>query len=234
MEPSFVTNLNHVILYSRNRADETSIQSELLAANRSGLTPPIRIDFITAMKLCLLLLGVLFVTTSTSVPFGAPQKADEYRQLKEATPLPMVLDPAFEFRKTKLLFIGDAPPRARRGGEFTGGNIRDESVGFEPAYRLFGAITDLDRRLRFGHYFDFFWKAKRDAVVSVRLEYRQQNLRGFVQAREVVYPRARGSHKTEFQVVGEDFLNDGRITSWRCLLIENGRIVAEDKSFLWR
>ena len=30
-----------------------------------------------------------------------------------------------------------------------------------------------------------------------------------------------------------DYLNDGRVISWRCLLIENGRIVAENRSYLW-
>ena len=112
--------------------------------------------------------------------------------------------------------------------------MKDESLTFEGAYRLFGAVTELDKRRRFGHYFDFWWVATRDANVTVRLEYRQQNLRGFVQAREVDYGNARGHHKTEFQVIGDDFFNDGRIGSWRCLLIENGRIVAENKSFLWR
>ncbi|MBA3273088.1 MAG: hypothetical protein H0T11_04350 [Chthoniobacterales bacterium] len=186
------------------------------------------------MKFCVTVLGVLLLTTTVARPFGAPQKPDEYRQLKEATPLPRALDPAFEFRKTKLFFLGDAPRGPRRGGGYTGGIIKDPAIWFEGAYRLYGAVTVLDQRRRFGHYFDFFWKAKRDAAVTVRLEYRQQNLRSFVQAREVVYPHARGSHKTEFQVIGDDFFADGRITSWRCLLIENGRIVAEDKSFLWR
>jgi hypothetical protein len=186
------------------------------------------------MKFCLRLLGFLLLTTSVARPFGAPQKADEYRQLKEATPLPMALDPAFEFRKTKLFSLGDATPGPRRAGGLTGGVVKDESLTFEGGYRLFGAVTDLDRRRRFGQYYDFFWRAKRDANVTVRLEYRQLNLRSFVQAREVDYPNARGSHKTEFQVIGDDFFSDGRITSWRCLLIVNGRIVAEDKSFLWR
>ncbi|MBA2742961.1 MAG: hypothetical protein H0U43_01365 [Chthoniobacterales bacterium] len=196
------------------------------------------------MKFCVSLLGFLFLTTSIALPFGPPQKADEFRQLKEATPLPMALDPAFEFRKTKLFFMGDpggairsdsrAGVGSRSAAGLTGGRIKDESIGFEVAYRMYGAVTNLDRQLRFGNYFDFFWKAKRDAAVTVRLEYRHLNLRGFTQAREVVYPSARGSHRTEFQVIGEDFLNDGRITAWRCLLIENGRIVAEDKSFLWR
>jgi hypothetical protein len=39
--------------------------------------------------------------------------------------------------------------------------------------------------------------------------------------------------KTEFTVIGDDYLQDGRVTSWRCLLIENGKIVAENRSYLW-
>lgn len=186
------------------------------------------------MKFCLQLLGCLLLTTTVARPFGAPQKADDYRQLKEATPLPKALDPAFEFRKTKLFSLGDAPAGPRRAGGFTGGAIKDEALNFEGSYRLFGAVTDLDKRRRFGEYFDFWWRAKRNTNLTVRLEYRQLNLRAFVQAREVTYQNGRGSHKTEFQVIGDDFLSDGRITSWRCLLIENGRIVAENKSFLWR
>ena len=162
-----------------------------------------------------------------------PGAANEFRQLKEATPLPKAPDPAFEFRKTKTFFIGDAPG-PRRGGAFTGGAVRDASIGFEGAYRMHGAVTALDQRSRFGHYFDFFWRAKRRADVTVRLEYRQQNLRSFTQAREVSYRNVKGNTKTSFAVIGDDFWTDGRITAWRCLLIENGKIVAEDRSFLWR
>jgi hypothetical protein len=54
-----------------------------------------------------------------------------------------------------------------------------------------------------------------------------------VQAQEASYPNARGSYKTEFKVVGDDYLDDGRVTAWRCSLIENGRIVAERHSYMW-
>jgi hypothetical protein len=50
---------------------------------------------------------------------------------------------------------------------------------------------------------------------------------------EVSYPNVHGSHKTEFKVVGDDYFDDGRVTAWRCLLIENGQIVAENRSNLW-
>jgi hypothetical protein len=104
---------------------------------------------------------------------------------------------------------------------------------FERQYRLFGAVTKLDRRERYGNYFDFFWRAKRPADLAVRFEYRQEKLHAHVQAQEVSYAHARGNHKTEFKVVGDDYFDDGRVIAWRCLLIENGKIVAENRSYLW-
>jgi hypothetical protein len=106
-------------------------------------------------------------------------------------------------------------------------------MNFETTYRMFGAITAADQRQRTGNYFDFFWRAKRPANLTVRLEYRQEKLRSFVQAREISYANATGNHKTEFAVIGDDYFNDGRVISWRCLLIENGKIVAQDLSYLW-
>ena len=159
--------------------------------------------------------------------------ADDFRQLTAVTPLPAALDPDFEFRKTKLFFIGETPG-PRRGTGFTQGLAKTPTIGAEASYRMHGAVSMLEQRRRYGHYLDFFWRVKRPANVTVRLEYRQERLRAFTQAREVEYPNAKGSYKTAFAIVGDDFFTDGRILSWRCLLIENGRIVAEERSFLWR
>ena len=98
---------------------------------------------------------------------------------------------------------------------------------------MYGAITALDQHQRFGNYFDFFWRARRAADVRVRLEYRQEKLHAFVQAREVHYPRARGHHKTEFAIIGDDFFDDGRVIAWRASLIVDGRIAAVTRSYLW-
>ena len=175
-----------------------------------------------------LLALVLFATTPA-------RAANDYRQLTKVDSLPVKLDPAFEFRKTKIFFLGDQPgQKSRRTAAIAGGGARDPAVGFESSYRLYGAVTELDKRRRWGHYYDFFWRAKRAAAITVRLEYQQETLRSFTQAREVSYLSAKGSHKTSFAIIGDDFFNDGRVLSWRCLLIENGRVVAEDRSFLWR
>jgi hypothetical protein len=92
----------------------------------------------------------------------------------------------------------------------------------------------LDQRERTGNYFDFFWKALRPADLTMRLEYKQEKLHAHIQAQEIFYPQARGMHKTEFKVVGDDYFDDGRVIAWRCSLIENGRIVAETHSYLWQ
>jgi len=68
----------------------------------------------------------------------------------------------------------------------------------------------------------------------VRFEYRQSKLKNLVQAREIDYPAARGSHESEFDVIGNDFSEDGRVTSWRALMIENHVIVALLQSRAWR
>src|SRR5438309_1735862 len=80
---------------------------------------------------------------------------------------------------------------------------------------------------------DLFWRTKRPADVTVRLEYRQEKLHAHVQAQEISYPNVHGARKTEFKVVGDDYFDDGRVIAWRCLLIENGKIVAETQSYSW-
>jgi len=174
--------------------------------------------------------------------------AEEPKVLAKVKPLPVALDRDFEFRKTKLYFLSDKPltqkglrtATSSKAGKLAStapskksATLQDASITFERQYRLFGAVTGLDQHQRFGDYFDFFWRARRAADLTVRLEYRQEKLHSFVQAQEISYPKARGNHKTEFKVVGDDYFDDGRVIAWRCLLIENGRIVAENRSYMW-
>jgi len=184
------------------------------------------------MKFAIACLGLVLLSTSLL------RAADEPRVLSKVTPLPVALDPDFQFRKTKLFYLSETPPRT--GAKLSslapsskGATVQDASIAFERQYRLHGAVTGLDQHQRFGNYFDFFWRAKRDANVTIRLEYRQEKLHDHVQAQEISYANARGGHKSEFKVVGDDYFDDGRVIAWRCLLIENGRIVAENRSFVW-
>jgi len=183
---------------------------------------------------------------------GFSRSTEQPRLLDRVIPLPVALSDDFQFRKTKLYLLTETAPGQEKsssdqttGQKGKGGKlsstapstksttVQDASIRFERQYRLFGAVTKLDQRERIGNYFDFFWKARRAADLTMRLEYRQEKLHAHVQAQEISYPNARGSYKTEFRVVGDDYFDDGRVTAWRCLLIENGRIVAETHSYMW-
>ena len=180
---------------------------------------------------------------------GVAQAKEEPKILEKVTSLPVALSKDFEFRKTKLFFLSQAPPKGQGARQTTStfksgassktapnqktATLQDAPITFERQYRLFGAVTALDQRQRFGDYFDFFWRAKRPADLTVRLEYRQEKLHEHVQAQEISYRNVRGTHKTEFKVIGDDYFDDGRVIAWRCLLIENGRIVAENRSYMW-
>jgi len=177
-------------------------------------------------------------------------RREEPRIVEKVTPLPVALDKDFEFRKTKLFLLSEKPSTAGQrtrqttsaisGKSLSGtspsqktATLQDVPITFERQYRMFGAVTALDQRQRFGNYFDFFWRAKRPSDVTVRLEYRQEKLHEHVQAQEITYRNVRGTHKTEFKVIGDDYFDDGLVIAWRCLLIANGQIVAENRSFMW-
>lgn len=149
--------------------------------------------------------------------------AEPVRLLEKANVLPLALDDSFQFRKTKLFFND---PRLDKP-------TNNQMLVFERQRINFGAVTQVDRQQRFGHYFTFFWRTDRTADLTIRLEYRQENLGALVQAREVSYPKAKGSQKTDFAIIGDDYREDGKITAWRAVLIENGKIVALNQSFLW-
>jgi len=183
---------------------------------------------------------------------GLSRTQERPRLLDRVVPLPMALSDDFQFRKTKLYLLTETAPGqekasddqtvkgAAKGGKLSSTapsskstTVQDASIRFERQYRLFGAVTRLDQRERFGNYFDFFWRSRRGADLTIRLEYRQEKLHAHIQAQEISYSNARGSYKTEFKVVGDDYFDDGRVTAWRCLLIEKGRIVAETHSYMW-
>lgn len=144
--------------------------------------------------------------------------------IDRANVLPLALDDAFEFRKTKI-FLND--PELWKP-------TLDPMIAFERQRTNFGAVNQYDRTQRRGQYYSFFWRSKREANLTIRFEYRQEQLGAHVQAQERSYRGVKGSVKSEFRVIGDDYLEEGKVTAWRAVLIENGKIVALNQSFLWR
>ncbi len=167
--------------------------------------------------LVLALTAILFASCS-SIPEPATR-------LEHANVLPLALDNAYQFRKVKMYYNQPITPNI--GPE-------NEPATFERNRINFGAVDSWDRQQREGNYYAFFWRSSQETDVTVRFEYRQAGMGNYVMGQERYYPAARGSHKSEFEVTGDEFQENGRVTSWRVLLIVDGRIVAFRQSFMWK
>lgn len=145
--------------------------------------------------------------------------------LPKAPALPLALDDTIQFRKTKILL--NDPKLVKPAA--------DDFLNLERSRLNFGAITQVDRLQRYGCYYQFFWRTLRPVTeLTIRFEYRQERLGAYVQAQERTYQNFKGSVESKFAVIGDDYTEDGRVTSWRAIIIENGKIVALNQSFLWR
>ena len=150
-------------------------------------------------------------------------------EMPRQTPLPRAnvvpLALSDDFRITKVnKFLNDA--RYWKPTE-------EQMLIFERQRANYGAITQLDYAERLGLYMNVWWTTKRPADVTLRLEYRQEKLGSYVQAKEIHYPDAKGATQSQFRVIGSEYIENGRVTAWRLLLIEGGKAVALHQSFLW-
>ena len=176
------------------------------------------------MKRFFLLLASLAAATAS---FAADARntigGDVSHTIDKANVMPLALDDAFQFRKS-IIQLND--PQLNKPAF-------DPMINFERTRINYGALNSYERRVRYGHYFKFFWRSSRKANLTVRFEYRQQNLGAYVQAKEYNYNDAKGSFMSEFDVIGDQYQEDGKVCGWRVLLIENGKIVGLNQSFLW-
>jgi len=149
-------------------------------------------------------------------------------RLEKADILPLAINPDFVFRK-KTQFLNDPATFSQATSQ------QSEAILFERRYYMWPATSELDKSTLRGNYLNFYWwNHGAPADVTVRLEYRQANLGAFVMARERSYTNVKGSVKTQFTIIGDDYLENGPVTNWRCLLIVNGKIVGLTQSYLWK
>ncbi len=146
-------------------------------------------------------------------------------KLEKANVLPLAIDRDFAFRK-EIQFLND--PATFRPS-------RSDAVSFMRRSYMWPATTRLEQDALRGSYLNFYWwNHSTPQDVTIRLEYHQAGLGNEVLAREISYPHMHGSVCSVFKIIGDDYLENGRVTSWRALLIVNGRIVGLTQSFLWK
>ena len=117
-----------------------------------------------------------------------------------------------------------------RTDEVADGN---EFIRAEMNKRLYGAVTEKERELRKGHFYAVSWRELSGTrPVKVLFEYRQQTTGAKLKKMtRVLPPSVEG--RTEFQITGSDYYENGRVLAWRMSLFDGSKVVSRKQSFLW-
>lgn len=165
-------------------------------------------------------------TTNLAVPVTAPSRPPDGM----TSDLPVALDESVSLNKI-YTYLNDSV----RGLLSKNMPPPDNAMlQYEPKYWNHGAITAKDIQDRQGNIFVINWNNEGEpADFIVRLDYRQANTRERVMTKVQRYQNFDGYEKTVIKVVGDDYLRGGVVNSWRISIVRDGKIVAQEKSFIW-
>ena len=160
------------------------------------------------------------VDPSTNV--SAPMTTQERPPDGMTSDLPVALDQAVSLNKIYTY-------RNDRRLQPTGNPMLD----YEKKYWDYGAILQKDIQEKQGNIFVINWQNDgQPGDFTVRLDYRQANTRERVMTKTREYKNFGGYEKTVIQIVGDDYLRGGVVNSWRISIVRDGKIVAQEKSFI--
>ena len=110
----------------------------------------------------------------------------------------------------------------------------DRMVEFEHSRRFRGVLISEDYANTYGHYYSIFWVSEDKRPVTVRLEYRLGKTASQVHSKEVQVDAPKSKNVTKFQVTGDEYKTQGPVTQWKATVLDNGSVIAEYASFLWK
>lgn len=112
--------------------------------------------------------------------------------------------------------------------------VVDPAINFERQHLLYGAVTKAEVMNRGGHYYTISWSVEdRSQPVTVRFEYRQANKGLTTRVLEETIDDVGRWNSTKFQVTGDEYITDGRVTSWRVSLLQGKEELVSKASYLW-
>jgi len=138
--------------------------------------------------------------------------------------LPVALDESISLNKI-FTFLNELTLKPTTGNPM---------LDYEKRYWDYGAILHKEREGRLGNIFVINWQNDgAPGDFTVRLDYRQANTRERVMTKTEEYKNFEGYEKTVIKVTGDDYLRGGVVNSWRISIVRDGKIVAQEKSFIW-
>lgn len=109
-------------------------------------------------------------------------------------------------------------------------------VRMEKERRLRGAVSMEERKQRLGQYYTILWTERKmvKSPVEVIFEYRQGESGSLIKTKKKTFPALTTSGKAEFAVIGDDYFDNGKVTSWRATVKRGDVVIAQKRSYLWQ
>lgn len=112
----------------------------------------------------------------------------------------------------------------------------DPWARMEKESRLRGAISMEERRQRLGQYYTVLWSdpvIKMSGPVTVTFEYQQGKTGSLIKRMSQTFPATDSQGRASFAVIGDDYIENGRVLAWRVTLRRGDREIASRRSYLW-
>lgn len=112
----------------------------------------------------------------------------------------------------------------------------DPWARMEKESRLRGAISMEERRQRLGQYYTVLWSdpvIKKSGPVTVTFEYQQGKTGSLIKRMSQTFPAADSKGRASFAVIGDDYIENGRVLAWQITLRRGDREIASRRSYLW-
>lgn len=108
--------------------------------------------------------------------------------------------------------------------------------------RLYGAVSLKEHEARLGQYYEVRWnlRGKEQLTAGSRngaliiFRYRQAATASQLKLITKRYPVGVTNGKIDFQIIGNDYKEHGRVLAWKAELVLNGRVIESKQSFLWK
>jgi len=113
----------------------------------------------------------------------------------------------------------------------------DPMVRGEKQRRLHGAVSLAEQQARLGAYYSILWHDPAGAgsgEVEVLFKYQQGATASLVKRQSKRFPATATSGQMDFSVIGADYRRNGRVLAWQATLSRGGRVLATERSYLWR
>jgi len=105
---------------------------------------------------------------------------------------------------------------------------------------LHGAVTIKEHKQRIGQYYTLRWNLLKqpklngwESKVQVVFRYKQASTGSLIKTAFITYPAGTKQGQWQFNNIGKNYANQGRILSWRADLIYRGQIIDHKESYLW-